>query len=108
MLGLKNQFERLGSKMKIKSTFGKKAGIGRKVHDAFNIGNDVIQAFKPLEKVPIIGTGVKVITASSDTVNNLNNLIYDKSRKPNRGVAGNPLEWATVMPPEEGDNKFFV
>ena len=88
--------------MEIKSTFGKKAGAGRKVHDAFDISNDMIQAFWPLEKVPIIRTGVKVITASSDATNNLNNIIYDRSRKPSGRNAENPIEKATVLPTEEG------
>ena len=86
-LGLKNKFEKLGTKIKSTSTFGKKAHIGSKVHGAFNIADNVVQAFKPLEKVPVIGQGVKVLTGVSGAINNLNDIVYEKSRKDNRGTS---------------------
>ena len=110
-LGLKNKFEKLGTKIKSTSTFGKKAHIGSKVHGDFNISDNVVQAFKPLEKVPVIGQGVKVLTGVSGAINNLNDIVYKKSRKDNRGTplgsSGNMLE-RTPIRTREDENSAFV
>ena len=64
-LGLKNIAQGIGTKARNQIQLGKKMNVGRKINNSIQTVNNGIQALTPLEKIPIIGTGVKVLTGVS-------------------------------------------
>ena len=61
-LGLKNIAQGIGKKVNNQIQLGKKSSIGRKINNGVQVANRGIQTLTPLEKIPVIGLGVKVLT----------------------------------------------
>jgi hypothetical protein len=86
---------------------GKKMNVGRKINNSVQTVNKGIQTLTPLEKIPIIGTGVKVLTGVSGASAKMSQFGQDQVDKRN-DARGNNLERSTVMPRDEADNQMFV
>jgi len=106
--------------------------LGRKINNSIQVGNKAIQTLAPLEKIQLIGTGIKVLTGvsgasanisqfSQDQINRKRNAIKNASdananvsqlsfnqihRKPH-GLQ-NGIERPTVMPRWEPQAEMFV
>ena len=110
-LGLKNTVQGLGKKAQNQIALGKKVNVGRKVNNAIQTVNKGVQTLTPLEKIPIIGTGVKILSGVSGAAANVSQFSQDQVNKRSearRPGGGNSLERSTVMPRDETDNQMFV
>ena len=107
MLGIKNKAERFGTKIKNQSSFGKKGELGRKIHNTINDVDNVIQNFRPLERIPVIGAGVGIMTGLSGAMHNLNDAVYNKSKRQDNDN-GNSLERNTVIKNDDSIRRKFV
>ncbi len=77
--------------------------LGRKVNNSIQVGNRAIQTLTPLEKIPIIGTGVKILTGVSGASAGVSQFSQDQiNRKRNQ------LERPAVMPRDEMQPEMFV
>ena len=107
-LGLKQTAQGLGKKVQHQVAMGKKMNVGRKVNNSIQTVNKGIQTLTPLEKIPIIGTGVKVLTGVSCASAKMSQFGQDQVNKRNDArSSGNNLERPTVMPRDE-ENQIFV
>ncbi len=107
-LGLKQTAQGLGKKVQHQVAMGKKMNVGRKVNNAIQTVNKGVQTLTPLEKIPIIGTPVKVLTGVSGASAKMSQFGQDQVNKRNDArSSGNNLERPTVMPRDE-ENQIFV
>jgi hypothetical protein len=107
-LGLKNIAQGIGTKARNQIQLGKKVNVGRKINNSIQTVNHGIQTLTPLEKIPIIGTGVKVLTGVSGASAKISQFSQDRIDKRSDARSGNSLERSTVMPREEEPSQLFV
>ena len=104
-LGLKQTAQGIGEKVQHQVAMGKKMNV---VNNAVQTVNKGIQTLTPLEKIPIIGTGVKVLTGVSGASAKMSQFGQDQVNKRNDArSSGNNLERQTVIPRDE-ENQIFV
>ena len=108
-LGLKQTAQGLGKKVQHQVAMGKKMNVGRKVNNAVQTVNKGIQTLTPLEKIPIIGTPIKVLTGVAGASAKISQFSQDQVNKRNDArSSGNNLERPTVMPRDSEENQIFV
>jgi len=113
--GLKNSvrlgsFGMMGKKVQNQIALGKKNHNGRKINNGIQITNRAIQTLRPLERVPIIGVPVKIVTGVSGASANISGFAQgqiDKGRDFRRERRGNDLE-VTGPPPIKAPDDIFV
>ncbi len=110
-LGLKQKVQGIGKKINNQIQLGKKVNVGRQFNNASQTVNRAVQALTPLEKLPVIGTGVKILTGITGASANISNFAQGEINKRNnkRSSGNNSLERSTVMPREEEEpSQLFV
>ena len=112
-LKIKNTAQGIGKKVQNQIALGKKSSVGRKVNNGIQITSKAIQTLTPLEKLPMIGTGVKILTGVTKASSNISQFAQDQintrnDKRKSDGPMGNSLERSTVMPRDEESQQIFV
>ena len=102
---LKNEGQTIGRKVstvaRSQINSAQENHLGRKVNNSIQVGNRAIQTLTPLEKIPLIGTGVKILTGVSGASAGVSQFSQDRiDRKRNQ------LERPTVMTREQQPELF--